>query len=152
MPDLFQIEAEGDQALTDSTSHYQSEQDLFSLPPPTPEPERDFVDVASFLEMGHVPNCWCRPCQNPSEDNNEDLPELINFEDVGEEWMVCSSGTAARSPSVCSAWEWEWGTVVGDDYDADDVKVGCAKTPRAKAVPTWDEMFPPLPSAKTHGA
>lgn len=141
---------------TDVASHYQSERDLFELPPPSPALERDYVDVAAFLEMGHVPNCWCRPCQEPSEDDGSvSLPKL-SAQEVDEGWMVCEgsgSSTNVRSPSKdCGGWEWEWGTIVeGDEDGSGSEEVEMEEVLRAKGQ-SWDEMFPPLPSAKAHGA
>lgn len=130
----------------DSDAHFQSEQDLFTPAAPLHSPDlgQDFIDVASFLEMGHVPNCWCRPCQD-MYDHGEDIPELANqFED---EWMLCSSATGTRSPSAYSAWEWEWGTLVDDESDFGGVpcKMDSAEDDREE----W-RLTPP--SVKAHGA
>ena len=102
--------------LEHSAAHFQSEQDLFHHTPSTSDAGQDFIDVASFLEMGHVPNCWCRPCQDMYDHEIEkDSAALVDPNE--DEWMVCSSGSGTRSPSSCSAWEWEWewGTLVNNE-------------------------------------
>ena len=128
-----------------SDAHFQSEQDLFTpVASPTPDAGQDFIDVASFLEMGHVPNCWCRPCQD-MYDNGEDMPELINPSE--DEWMVCSSATGGRSPSAYSAWEWEWGTLVDDESDFGGVP--CKVDDQRNGSEDWRCSSP---SVKAHGA
>lgn len=66
----------------------------------------DIVDVAIFLAKGHSLDCWCMFCQEP--------PELIDAESWinDDEWSTASTGEASQAPSVCSAWESEWGTFV----------------------------------------
>lgn len=127
-----------------SDDHFTSEHGLFNHDLSVPSAGQDFIDVASFLELGHVPNCWCRPCQDMSDFNlDDDLPELLNPAD--EEWTVCSSASDTRSPSSCSAWEWEWGTMVSDEDEI--VDAGSAGKEDGEDRARWMS-----PSVKAHGA
>lgn len=139
-----QVETSGHH-LEHSDAHFQSEQNLFVHTPSSPDSGHDFIDVASFLEMGHVPHCWCKPCQDMYEhDLDEDSPDAMGTTD--DEWMVCSTASGTRSPSSCSAWEWEWGTLVEGESDfvdeADSAKwesddAWRCTSPSAKAHRAW---------------
>lgn len=122
-------------------AHFQSEQALFRPSSPTvKDPDDDFVDVATFLTMGHAMNCWCTDCGEP--------PELLYGDTLVEEdddWMVYSTTEGERSPSGLSDWEWEWGTAVHDK----EQKVVRASSPFQSS---WDDQFPPLPSSVAHRA
>lgn len=129
-----------EQDLAFSDAHFQSEQALFGLPSPTTKAaDEDLVDVATFLTMVHSTSCWCNDCGEP--------PELINIETLMEDdgWMVYSSVDETYSPSVSSAWEWEWGAIVTDD-EKEVVRRQCSTRP------DWDDSFPCTPSSVAHGA
>lgn len=130
--------------LESSDAHFESEHGLFTMSPAPPTNAHDFIDVASFLEMGHVPNCWCRPCQD-MYDHDIDDESLDLLEPADEEWMICSTATCSKSPSTCSAWEWEWGTL-GDDESAE---VGTSCDGKSESGSEWKRESP---SAKAHGA
>lgn len=110
MPKLYSHERNG-LSIEHSDAQFESEQDIFSRSTPLLDEQgadHDFIDVASFLEMDHVPDCWCRPCQ----------ATYRLMDDGDDDWTICSSSAAgARSPSTCSAWESEWGTLVDDASD-----------------------------------
>lgn len=81
--------------VADSVAHYTSEQQLFEVEPPTPQsPTASECDLATFLSMGHVENCWCRDC--------EEEPELVNDEwstplTESEGWMMWSTADDEES-------------------------------------------------------
>ena len=121
-----------------SDARFQNEQVLFHPPSPTiRSPDDDIVDVATFLTMGHALNCWCNDCGEP--------PELLFGDTLVEdddEWMVYSTTDAEQSSPGLSEWEWEWGTVMHDDERG--------SAPSLK--PSWDDVFPCLPSTVAHRA
>ena len=116
--------------MKQSEEHFNSEQELFKpeevlLPVSRP---RTPCDLATFLAMGHVENCWCRDCN--------ELPELIEKEELqsdnDDDWL-------------------EWSTL-GDETDEDDKRAPQTATvtdvsdeddcfPCASA-PEWDELYP----------
>ena len=130
---------DGEQALANPDSYFKDELALFQLPPPAFEAaDEDIVDVAMFVAMGHSPSCGCTDCAEP--------PELLSADSLIEDdgWMVYSSVDEVRSPSVCSAWEWEWCKFLGNDEDD-------AARPTCYSRPAWDDVFPCTPSTLTHG-
>lgn len=146
--------------LETSDAHFKSEQALFTPPPipPAKPAEEDLVDVATFLRMGHSDNCWCNDCGEPELLNPWDLtpkesePEVSEWGTEDEGWMFYSTDEeVSRSPSVSSAWEWEWGTIVVDEETK--VKVEDLRAPAevgSTKAPTWDETFPCKPSCVAH--
>ena len=129
-----------EETLAKSDAHFKSEQALFNLQSPTTKwADEDRVDVATFLTMGHATNCWCNDCDDP--------PELINADTFTEEdgWMVYSASDETRSPSLSSAWESEWGTIVQDEETE-------VTRRRCSTQPEWDELFSWRPSSVAHGA
>ena len=144
-------ETHGSHQQEPSDAHFQSEQSLFtpSQPPssPTANTGHDFINVASFLELGHVPDCWCKPCQDMYQDSDFGLPEPANHESDDEGWMFCGNmGDGERSPGVCEAWEWDWGRLVGDSSEFADQWFVEEKLERESGE--WCLS----PSAKAHGA
>ncbi|KJX92305.1 hypothetical protein TI39_contig5875g00002 [Zymoseptoria brevis] len=107
----------------DSTAHFTSEQDLFkqadhsivSKSPPT-----STCDLATFLKMGHVENCWCRECEETSEIGHE---ETLTDD---EEWLEWSEGyedslatTTTVKAEEKTADDWNKTAVEEDSYDAE---------------------------------
>ena len=109
-------------------AHFRSEQALFALPSAAPA-----MDVASFLELGHSPDCWCGWCASPPELLDADADDDIRSDTStaahprssttattmsstwDDEWSLCElvspprrrARPAAPSDSDCE-WEWEW--------------------------------------------
>lgn len=107
-------DADDEENLSTSDAHFQSEQDLFHLPSPMFKAiEEDLIDVATFLKMGHAPNCWCLDCS--------EAPELVHGDALTEDegWMVYHSAGHTVSSSDCSTWKDEWGTFV----ESEDLEV-----------------------------
>lgn len=134
-----------------SDAHFRSQQSLFTPPEPPFSPTanagHDFIDVASFLELGHVPDCWCKPCQDMYRDSDFGLPEPVSRESEDGGWMFCGGlNDGERSPAVCEAWEWEWGRLVEDGSEFADQWMVEEKSERESGE--WCSS----PSAKAHGA
>lgn len=98
--------------LTRSLEHYTSERQLFEAEIPLPESlNGSECDLAMFLSMGHVENCWCRDC--------EELPVLVQGETPtpfreDDGWMVWSGAgdeeevDPGRSDSTGWYDEYDW--------------------------------------------
>lgn len=121
-------EDRGEEALTTSDAHFQSEQQLFELPPFPKSPAESTIDIAAFLAMGHAKNCWCQDCDK--------VPELIAMDKVTEmdaDWTFCSATddttTATRSPS-----------------ESCDEDKGTART-QCDTASDWEDLFPSTPDS-----
>lgn len=119
--------------LDTSADHYDSEQQLFEAaeaPLPESRPESP-IDLATFLAMGHVENCWCLDCK--------EAPELVENENVSDEddWTMWSSNE--DESEFCVATELQ---AVADAENEDELEV--SRRPCASA-PEWDDFFPCTP-------
>lgn len=107
-------------------AHYTSEQELFKAPE-TPNPSDSLCDLETFLKMGHVENCWCRDCG--------EAPTLVEEDTLTEDdgWMVWSTIDNGSASTPAS----ETGTC--------NEEINTPPLP-SKDNPSWDDMFPRLPS------
>lgn len=124
--------------MKQSAEHFDSEQELFKpekvlLPVSRPHAP---CDLATFLSMGHVDNCWCRDCN--------ELPELIEKEeladDVDDDWLEWSTlGDETDEADEMSTTGAPQTVTITDVSDEDEQE--CARFPCASA-PEWDELYP----------
>lgn len=114
--------------LTVTDAHFLSEQDLFERPLP-PSPSASVCDLATFLTMGHVENCWCRDCdENCTLVGNDTLTE-------DEGWMVWSSAGIHNDRMSTPATVFETWT---ENVDANEDPSPIVNT----SAPSWDDFFP----------
>ena len=122
--------------------HNEDEKTLYELPIPMSNGNwmDDIVDLAVSV-AGQDPSydCWCKDCAEP--------PELLTTERMTEDdgWMLYSPAEGTRSPSICSAWEWEWDTFVGEE-EKEVARRPCSNQPE------WEGLFACAPSTVAHGA
>lgn len=125
--------------LEDSVAHFESEQNLFAASPSMDQPAESssasVCDLATFLSMGHVQNCWCLAC--------EEEPELVSDATVVESedslteedgWMMwssteCEVETASITAPTCS----------GPNEKRSSSDRQCMKSG------TWDQFLPRRP-------
>jgi hypothetical protein len=106
----------------DPIAHFTSEQDLFKPREQTittNQPSTSACDLATFLSMGHVENCWCRECEeSPKRVHKETLTDdegwLVWSDDCEESSMTTSTISAEEA----AADDWNFATVEEDSYDA----------------------------------
>lgn len=131
-------QGDGETALQTSDAHYQSEQALFALPPLPATPAESVIDIATFLKMGHAPNCWCLDC---GVDEQSDVPDLVSGDDrkptdSDDDWVVYSPDRRT-SPSTFSRSV----TEVGSDGGEKDRRVRCSTESE------WDDFLPVTPTS-----
>lgn len=122
--------------LSRSTEHYKSEQALFDTKPlPSNSNEESTCDLAIFLKMGHVENCWCNECYEEPELINEEPASPIKLTEE-EGWMTWDS-TEDETGSVSTAPPTQINQTAEEEKDT---------TRHAWArAPEWDDMFPSVP-------
>ncbi|EMC93056.1 hypothetical protein BAUCODRAFT_37975 [Baudoinia panamericana UAMH 10762] len=77
-------------SLESSDAHFQSEQELFTLPSLPDSPAASVIDVAAFLKMGHAKECWCVDC-GISDCGLDEVPDLVGVDkltEIDDDWVV----------------------------------------------------------------
>ncbi|SMQ48387.1 unnamed protein product [Zymoseptoria tritici ST99CH_3D7] len=107
----------------DSTAHFTSEQELFKQADRSivsKSPPASTCDLATFLKMGHVENCWCRECEETSEIAHE---ETLTDDEEWLEWSEGYEDSSATTTTVraeeTTAEYWNETAVEEDSYDAE---------------------------------
>ncbi|EME41382.1 hypothetical protein DOTSEDRAFT_26559 [Dothistroma septosporum NZE10] len=124
--------------LARSTDQLESEQSLFGTQPsPVHNNEQSTCDLATFLKMEHVGNCWCTECCEEPElvDEEPQSPICLNEEEE-EGWMTWDS-TEDESTSLGTAPSAEPDQAFEDEKEI--ARHPCIRTPE------WDELYPCVP-------
>lgn len=114
-----------------SSEQFESEQKLFDAAVNTTLPQSQIeseCDLAMFLSMGHVENCWCRDCDEP--------PVLVDDETV-------------FTPTSEDDDYWVWSTE-DDEQELSPPSFNTESEDEAEIIrrrcgtaPEWDAYFPP---------
>ncbi|KAK5128424.1 hypothetical protein LTR85_003092 [Meristemomyces frigidus] len=118
----------GEEALTKSDAHFQSEQELFELPALPDSPAESIIDVADFLKMGHAKPCWCTEC-----DEVPDLEANDQLTAPDDDWVFYSAADDTSTVSQAST--------EADDDEKQSARIQCGTDP------DWADFLPSTPGS-----